>query len=184
MARVVAGMTISLDGFVADRNDDAGRLYPDLQAYSRSEIMKESQASTGAVLMGARTFEMGDPDAYVGNYEYQVPIFVVTHLPPAVVPKQDDRLTFTFVTDGVLSAVARAGEAAGDRDVTVVGGADLIGQLLADGVVDELHVDVMPVLLGVGRRLFDSAALDRVTLQKIDVRELGERTLLRFRVLR
>jgi dihydrofolate reductase len=184
MARVLAGMTISLDGFITDRNDDVGRLYPDFQAYTQSDFMKESQESTGAVLMGARTFEMGDPNAYVGEYEFQVPIFVVTHRPPAVAPKQDDRLTFTFVTDGVLSAVARACEAAGDRDVLVVGGADLIGQLLADGLVDELHVDIMPVLLGVGRRLFDSASLDRVTLEKIDVRELGQRTMLRLRVVR
>ena len=55
--------------------------------------------------MGRRTFEMGDPDSYVGNYEFQVPIFVLTHHPPSVAPKQDEHLTFTFVTDGVESAV-------------------------------------------------------------------------------
>ena len=54
---------------------------------------------TGAVLMGKRAFEMGDPDSYVGTYEFQVPIFVLTHEPPTVPPKQDEHLTFTFVTD-------------------------------------------------------------------------------------
>lgn len=59
-------------------------------------------SETGAVLMGRRTFEFGDPNRYVGNYEFQVPIFVVTHHRPAVAPKQDERLTFTFVTDGLV----------------------------------------------------------------------------------
>src|SRR5437660_12320204 len=97
-------MTISLDGFVADQNGNAGRLYPDLAALRHTAYMKDAIEQTGAVLMGRRTFEMGDPDSYVGNYEFQVPIFVLTHHPPSVSPKQDERLTFTFVTDGVESA--------------------------------------------------------------------------------
>jgi hypothetical protein len=70
--------------------------------------MKEAIEQTGAVLMGRRTFEMGDPDPYVGNYEFQVPIFVLTHHPPNVAVKQDEHLTFTFVTDGVEWTAARA----------------------------------------------------------------------------
>lgn len=62
--------------------------------------------------MGRGSFEMANPDSYVGNYEFQVPIFVLTHHPPAVPPKQDDRLTFTFVTDGVHSAIEQAKAAA------------------------------------------------------------------------
>src|SRR3972149_2142448 len=89
---------------------------------------------TGAVLMGRRTFEMAaDPDWYVGSYELQVPIFVLTHEPPRVAPKHDEHLTFTFVTDGIESAVKQAKAAAGDRAVTVVGGADGIRQLLRAG---------------------------------------------------
>jgi dihydrofolate reductase len=57
--------------------------------------MKDAIEQTGAVLMGRRTFEMGDPDSFVGNYEFQVPIFVLTHHPPSVAPKQDEHLTFT-----------------------------------------------------------------------------------------
>lgn len=74
--------------------------------------------------------------------------------------------------------------AAGDKAVQVVGGPDLIRQLLRAGLVDELHIDVMPVLLGAGLRLFDDTALEPVELEKIGVQEVGPRTSLRFRVTR
>ena len=156
-------------------------LYTDLAALQGTAYMNGLIDETGAVLMGKRAFEMGDPDSYVGNYEFQVPIFVLTHDPPAVAPKQDERLTFTFVTDGVESAVAKAKAAAGDKAVQVIGGASVIQQLLRAGLVDELHVDIMPVLLGAGLRLFETG-LDRLALEKIDVQEIGARTSLRFRV--
>jgi dihydrofolate reductase len=175
-------MTISLDGFVADQNGNAGRLYPDLAALQHSAYMKDAIAQTGAVLMGRRTFEMGDPDSYVGSYEFQVPIFVLTHHSPSVAPKQDEQLTFTFVTDGVESAVAQAKAAAGDKAVQVVGGGSIARQLLDAGLVDELHVDIMPVFLGTGLRSFESASLERVRLEKVSVQEVGARTSLRFRV--
>ena len=146
--------------------------------------MKAAIEETGAVLMGKRTFEMADPDLYVGNYEFQVPIFVLTHHPPRVPPKQDERLTFTFVSDGVESAIAQARSAAGDKAVQVVGGASVIQQLLRAGLVDELHVDVMPVLLGAGLRLFEDIDPERVRLEKFAVQEVGARTSLRFRVVR
>jgi dihydrofolate reductase len=182
MGKVIAGMTMSLDGFVADRDGKAGRLYPDLTALQGTAYMDAEVEATGAVLMGKRTFEMGDPDSYVGNYEFQVPLFVLTHAPPEVAPKQDDRLTFTFVTDGVESAIAQAKAAAGDKAVQVVGGPGVIQQLLRAGLVDELSVDVMPVLLGEGLRLFDGEDLERIQLEKIGVQEVGARTSLRFRV--
>ena len=182
MTTVIAGMTTSLDGFVADSDGDAGSLYPDLVDLRDTAFMRSAIDRTGAVVMGRRTFEMGDPDGYVGTYEFQVPMFVVTHHPPAIAPKQDARLTFTFVTDGPSVAIASAKTAAADRDVTVVGGVDLISQLLRLGEVDELQVDVMPVVLGAGTRFLNDPALAAVTLEKIDVREVGARTSLRFRV--
>jgi dihydrofolate reductase len=181
VAKVIFGMTMSLDGFVADEARSVSRLYPDLSDLRDTEYMQSTIKETGAVVMGKRTFEMGDPDSYVGEYEFQVPIFVVTHYPPAVPPKQDEKLTFTFVTDGVESAIAQATAAAGDKDVQVVGGVDLMRQLLAAGLVDELHVDVMPVLLGGGLRLFE-AGLDDVQLTKLGVQEVGARTSLTYRV--
>jgi len=72
LARIIVGMTLSLDGFVADQNGNAGRLYPDLAALRHTAYMKDAIEQTGAVLMGRRTFEMADADSYVGNYEIDV----------------------------------------------------------------------------------------------------------------
>jgi dihydrofolate reductase len=130
VAIVIAGMTVSLDGFVADANGSATPLYTDLDDWRQTHHMKTLIEATGAVLMGRRSFEMGDPDSYVGNYEFQVPIFVLTHHPPETPPKQDDRLTFTFVTDGVESAAEQAKAAAGEKAVQVIGGASVVQQLL------------------------------------------------------
>jgi dihydrofolate reductase len=182
MAKVIVGMTTSLDGFVADESGSAARLYPDLAALRGTAYMKAAIEETGAVLMGKRTFEMGDPDSFVGNYEFQVPIFVLTREPPRVAPKQDENLSFTFVTDGVESAIAQATAAAEDKAVQVVGGASVAQQLFRAGLVDELRVDVMPVLLGGGLRFLDNTDLEHVELEKIGVQEIGARTSLSFRV--
>lgn len=183
MTKVIAGMTTSLDGFVADDSGSADRLYTDLAELHDTEYMRSMIQETGAVLMGRHSFEMGDPDGYVGNYEFQVPIFVVTSSPPAVPPKQDEHLTFTFVTTGAASAVEQAAAAAGDRAVTVVGGVQLIRELLRIDAVDELRIDVMPVLLGNGTRLLDDPALAEIDLETIGVQSIGPRTSMQFRVL-
>jgi dihydrofolate reductase len=185
MTRVIAGQTVSLDGFFEDADGSAAALYTDLDDLRDSAYMTALQAETGAVLMGRRTYDMTpDPDALADGYEFQVPLFVVTHRAPDRIPKSNDRLSVTFVTDGVEAAVAQATAAAGDKAVTVVGGADLNRQLLAAGLADELRIDVMPVLLGSGRRLFDGLPADAVRLEKIGVEEAGERTSLAYRVLR
>ena len=181
MAKVIVGMTVSLDGFVEDQAGSVARLYPDLADLRDTAYMQDAIEETGAVLMGRRAFEMGDPDSYVGNYEFQVPIFVVTHNPPPVPPKQDEHLTFTFVTDGVEPAVAQATAAAGDKAVQVIGGVDVTRQLLEARLADELRVDVMPVLLGAGLRLFGDG-LEHIQLEKLDVQEVGPRTSLTFRI--
>lgn len=183
MGKVIVGMTVSLDGYVADEHGSAARLYPDLADLQGSPFMEAKIEETGSVLMGRHTFEMGDPDGFVGNYEFQVPIFVLTSRPPGTPPKQDDRLTFTFVTDGLESAVAQARAAAGDKAVTVVGGPGVVEELLRAGLADELCVDVMPMFLGAGLRFFGPAELESVHLQKIDVEEIGVRTSLRYQVL-
>jgi len=182
MPKVIVGMTTSLDGFVVDARGSVDRLYPDLAALQGTTYMNDLIAETGAVLMGRKAFEMAeDPDWFVGNYEFQVPIFVLTHRPPRVTPKQDEHLTFTFVTDGVESAISQAKTAARGKDVQVVGGISAIQQVLRAGLADELHLDVMPVLLGTGRRLFEPG-LAHVEMEKIGLQEAGARTSLRFRV--
>ncbi len=117
-------MTMSLDGFVNDREGGVGALYHDLDALRRTEPLRESIANTGAVVMGRKAFAMvEDPDSFAGNYEYQVPIFVLTHAAPKRHPKETGALTFTFVTDGIEIAIRQARGAAGAKDVTVIGGA-------------------------------------------------------------
>ena len=175
-------MTLSLDGFVADEQGSVSRLYPDLADLRDTDYMRALIEQTGAVIMGRRSFEMGDPDSYVGEYEFQVPIFVLTHRPPEVIPKQDENLTFTFVTEGVESAVSQAKVAAGDRAVRVIGGANVIQQLLGAGLVDELQIDFMPVLLGGGLRFFASDGA-RPQLEVIDAQQIVPRISLLFRVL-
>lgn len=183
MGHVIAGQTISLDGFVADANGSAEPLYPDLEALRGSAYMDAMIAETGAVVMGRRSFEMPDDyDEFADDYEFQVPIFVVTHHRPTVKFKENERLTITFVTDGVDSAVAQATAAAGPKAVTVVGGVDVIRQLLHAGLVDELRVDVMPVVLGAGLRFLDDPSLAHVELETIGVDQVGARISLRFRV--
>ncbi|MEK6226808.1 MAG: hypothetical protein AABM40_11035 [Chloroflexota bacterium] len=121
MAKVIVGMTVSLDGFVNDRNGSVERLYPDLAALRKTEVLQEAIANTGAVVMGRRAYEMANGD-FTG-YEFQVPIFVVTHHPPKAVAKGENaRLSFEFV-DHVDGAVGKAKKAAGTKDVTAVGGA-------------------------------------------------------------
>src|SRR5829696_2812321 len=117
---LIAGLTLSLDGYFEEADGTFASLYSDFEQLMDSAYMKASQADTGAVLMGRRTFDMApDPDSYAVDYEYQVPLFVLTHRPPEREPARNENLYVTFVTDGLQSAVAQATAAAGDRAVTV-----------------------------------------------------------------
>lgn len=184
MSKVIAGMTVSLDGFVNDSKGSISGLYPDIEEWLQSAVGQETITTTGAAVMGKRFYAMAaDPDFYADDYEFQVPIFVVTHEPPKKLPKQNDKLTFTFVTDGVESAIAKAKVAAGGKDVSVLGGASVTQQCLEAGLANELHLDIMPVLLHKGLRLFEN--LERpIRLEKLDVVETGMRTHLRFRIVK
>ena len=149
MGKIVIGMTMSLDGFINDRDGSVAALYPDLDAWRETKLGKESIENTGAVVMGRNSFNMAeDPDSLADNYEYQVPIFVLTHHPPEKMPKKTVDLTFNFITDGIESAVQQAKVAAGDKDVNIIGAASIMRQCLNASLADELHVDIMPVLLG------------------------------------
>ncbi len=185
MGKVVLGMTMSLDGFINDRNGSVEVLYPDLVALRDIDPLKESIQNTGAVVMGRNSFAMSeDPDWFAGNYEYQVPIFVLTHQPPKKHPKETDTLTFTFVTNGIESAIQQAKAAAGDKDVNIIGATSTAKQCLEAGLADELHVDIMPVFLGGGLRAFEEINEKKIQLERIKVMELpGGRTHLRLRVI-
>jgi len=180
MGNVIFGMMVSLDGFVADRTGSVRRLYPEGSLGANTEL-EEAIATTGAVVMGRRTYQMGEPDRYAQSYEFQVPIFVLTHTVPK--PKQNARLRFTFVTDGVESAIAQAKKAAGEKNVTIVGGPTIARRCLSLRLIDELQLGIVPVLLGAGLRLFDQ--LDRqIELERVRMSEEASITYLHFRVIK
>jgi dihydrofolate reductase len=182
MGKVLLGMTMSLDGFVNDRNGDVLSLYPDLAALRETELLQESINTTGAVVMGRHAYDMAKGD--FTNYEYQVPIFVLTHVVPEKVAKgQNGQLTFTFVTDGIESAIGRAKAAAGDKYVTVIGGTSTTQQLIKARLFDEIEVGIVPVLLCEGLRLFEHLGAEQIQLERVRVIESPSRTDLRFRVV-
>ncbi len=182
MAKVIGGMTLSLDGFASDPDGDVSQLYPDLGELRDTEMLQEEIRTTGAVVMGRNSYNMGDPDSFAESYEYQVPIFVLTHHVPEKKPKETDKLTITFVTAGIERAIASAKAAAGEKNVILIG-ASINQQCLNAGLCDELHIGIMPVLLGGGLRLFEQMDLARFALEKIRLFEAGERTDLWFRVI-
>ena len=171
MSKLIAIMSMSLDGFVADRNGGVAEVMGWYMTSGDTEVhtggadpmtLKMSEASArhyrdltsqlGSVLTGRRTFETAD--GWGGNHAWG-PAFVLTHRVPAGWPRPNS--TVNFVTDGVESAVKQAKAAAAGKSVGVHG-ADTIQQLLSAGLLDEIHVDIAALLLGSGVRLFDHIA--------------------------
>jgi len=182
MGKVILGVTISLDGFVEDSNGIVGALYPDLDTLRNTEVLQESIHTTGSVVMAWKEFAMAeDPDWFAGNYEYQVPIFVFTDKAPKKHPKETDKLTFTFVTDGIKNAVRQAKAAAGDKNVTIIGSVATVQQVLNAGLADELQIQIIPIFLHNGFRPFERVEKN-IKLRKMKVVEAGERTSLQFRI--
>jgi len=171
MSKLVALMSMSLDGYVADRNDGVGEVFDwymnsgDVEFHtgggdpmtfhvsaSSAEHLRVLWSELGAVLTGRRTFDVAQ--GWGGNHAWG-PAFVLTHDIPAGWPRPNS--TVHFVTDGLASAVEQAKAAAGGKSVAVHG-ADTIQQLLNAGLLDELCIDISAVLLGSGVRLFDHLA--------------------------
>jgi len=183
MGNVIIGASMSLDGFMNDRHSEVSRLYPDLEALRRTEMLQEEIRTTGAVVMGRRAYDMAEGD--LTNYEYQVPIFVLTHaVPEQGVKGENDHLTVTFVMDGIESAIEKAKAAAGDKQVMVVGGANTAQQCLRAGLVDEIHIGIVPVLFGAGLRFFEPLVTEQMELERTRIFESPTRTDLWFRVVK
>jgi dihydrofolate reductase len=184
MGKVILGVTISLDGFAEDNNGSVGPLYPDLEILHNTEVLNESIRNTGSVVMAGKEFAMAeDPDWFAGNYEYQVPIFVYTDKVPLKNPKETNKLKFTFVTDGIQSAVRQAKVAAGEKDVTIIGSASTTQLCMREGIADELHIDIIPMFLNKGFRPFEDVGNRPVKLERIKVVELpAGRINIRFRI--
>ncbi|MET9792972.1 dihydrofolate reductase family protein [Streptomyces canus] len=145
-----------------------------------SELMREWFDATGAVVMGRTMYDTG-ADFWGDDPPFRTPVFVLTHRPHPTLVKQGGT-TFTFVTDGIHSALARAREAAGDRNVDIAGGARTVRQYLREGLIDELQLHVVPALLGDGLRLFEGVGAGR--LEQIRVVDTPLATHLKYRVVK
>ena len=181
MSKVILDAAMSVDGYWAE---SAGQsIYP-VGELRGSAILDDLVRTTGAVVMSRRSYAMAsDPDWYVDNYEFQVPIFVVSPDSPAQPPKQSDRLTFTFVPEGMESAVRQALRAAGGRNVMVIGEASAAQQVLNTGLLNELILRIVPVVLGNGVKLFSDLG-NRIELNRESVVETSSTTHLKFSVIR
>jgi dihydrofolate reductase len=203
MANVVLELSMSLDGFVAGPNDspelplgEGGeqlfkwyfsgdtefvvpsgtmtfRVSPVSAAY-----LKEGFATVGALVSGRRTFEIAQ--GWGGRHPIDVPAFVVTHTIPQEWVKEG--VPFTFVTDGVESAIEQAKAVAGDK-VVAVGSASIAQQCIRAGLLDEILIDLAPVLLGGGVRLFEHLDIGPIELESMGVVEAPDVTHLRFRIV-
>ncbi|WP_277994311.1 dihydrofolate reductase family protein [Streptomyces sp. MST-110588] len=191
---VVADMSMSLDGFIAHPTDGVEHL---VGWYSNGEVkvtgadprwtfhmsqasaghVRHGLATVGALLCGRRLYD--DARGWGGNHPAGVPVFVVTHTVPAGRAREEG--PFTFVTDGLESAVLRAKASAGTKTVTVVG-ADIAQQCLNAGLLDEIRLSLVPVLLGEGTRFFDNLTSTPVLLDGPKVIEGTGVTHLYYRV--
>jgi dihydrofolate reductase len=203
MQTVYAQMGISLDGFIAGPGDGPGnplgtggeRIHEwvfDLAAWRRRQGLEGGRTGAdndrvvrilernGAVVMGRRMFDNGK-EPWGPNPPYRCPAFVVTHSghEPLV---REGGTTFHFATGGLQDALERARSAAGNKDVEISGGADLVQQCLLEGLLDELEIHIAPVLLGGGIRLFDRPELAGVRLERTEVAASADVTHVVFGV--
>ena len=181
MGKIVVNRCMSLDGFIAAAGDvmdwGGGR---QLAEFVAPEDFAEVAAATGAMLVGRRTADVGarmqaeKPGSV--DYPFSGPVFVLTHRPPETAPPG-----VTYLSGDIGEAVDTARGAAGEKDLEVLG-ADVAGQCLRRGLVDEILVYVLPVLLGDGIPL-SAPGLPRIGLEPISSKRSGEATMLRFRPL-
>jgi dihydrofolate reductase len=204
MGKLRTGHSTSLDGYIAGPNDgpdapmgeggerllawySAGDTEYRLPATEMvfkvspqsAELLRETRRTTGALVTGRRTFDL--TNGWGGRHPLDVPVFVLTHTVPQEWVYEGS--PFTFVEEGLQSALEQAKGVAGDKDVGVVG-ASLVQQCIRAGLLDEIHVDLVPVLLGDGVRLFDHLGAEPLELESTRVIEGAGVTHLTFRVVK
>jgi dihydrofolate reductase len=195
VGQVITNVSMSLDGFIAGPQDDVQQLFKwyfaGTEAFEvqggrmtlkvspeSARLLAESIATTGAMIAGRRMFDLAQ--SWGGNPPF-APCFIVTH--NAAQEWVREGSPFTFVTDGIESAVAQAKAAAGDKNVAVAT-ATTTQQCIKAGLLDEIHIDLVPVLLGDGVRLFEHLGSSAVELEQIQVVEASGVTHLGFRVVK
>jgi dihydrofolate reductase len=165
MGKITAFMSMSLDGFITGPNvsmnnpmGDGGEKLHDWMFSGKTEseaveFQERIFKTTGAVVTGRRMFDLG-VGPWGENPVFHAPVFVLSHRPKEKVVKQGGT-TYTFVTDGAEGALKQAQAAADNKDVLVIGGANVIQQFIKAGWLDEIEIHLIPILLGEGTRLFD-----------------------------
>jgi dihydrofolate reductase len=184
MGKVTFGLSMSLDGFIADKNDDPSEVFAWMgRAMDRfHEVVGDALTETGAVIMGRRTF-----DQIYSEQGWVFPDGTAPDWPVIVLqsqvrePVKKGKTQFYFVTEGIESATAQAQQLAGDKDVALHG-ASSVQQALKAGLLDEFHLTIAPVLLGEGVRLFDHLGSGPIHLERIRTVETPGATHLSFRV--
>ena len=189
MSRVVLAISVSMDGFACGPDVTAEhpmgkggeRLHEWLfngDSDGDAQQVRERNATTGSVVIGRRTFDVG-VDLWQDT-PFPVPCFVVTHeqRDPLTMPSD----TFTFVTDGLDDTLRLARQAAGERNVLIMGGPTVGQQFVRAGLVDELRLQLVPVLLGPGTRLLDNFGPEKIELERIAVVESPHVTHMHFSV--
>lgn len=193
MSKVILDISTSLDGYVRAANptpeEPLGVGGERLHEWAfgederNREYLREAISGLGASIAGRTTYD--DSIKWWGadgpSGSARRPLIVVTHKPPSEVPAGG---VYTFVTDGIRSALEQARTAAGDGNVTVMGGADVARQYLSAGLVDEIVIHLVPVLFGSGTRLFGSVGDEHLRLEPVQVIDTSTATHLRYRVLR
>lgn len=204
MPRTNLSMSISADGYVAgpDQSEDAPlgigglalhdwHIGPAKDHPVNRQVVDEMLGEMGATIMGRNMFgpirgewKNSDWRGWWGDVPpYHCPVFVLTHYPHAPIEMQGGT-TFHFVTDGIESAYAQAKEVAGDLSISIAGGASCARQAIAAGIVDEIDLQVSPVILGSGERLLDGFQAGNPTLELARVLEAPGVAHLRYRVIR
>ncbi len=198
MSKVTCDLSVSVDGFVAGPHQSLDNpLGEGAEDRLHQWMFEEPEANAaelqgitaaGAFIMGRNMFSPGRDDWdlewkgwWGDDPPYHRPVFVLTHHPRPMLPMRGGT-TFTFVTDGIESALAEARRAAGEGDIAIAGGAHTVNQYLAAGLIDELRLHVAPVVLGAGERLFDGVG--DLTLEPLGARGTNLVTHLRYRVTR
>jgi dihydrofolate reductase len=189
LSKVILGITTSLDGFVAGEKNSVSQPLGEggLRLHqwffnptpTDDQIMNERMETTAAVILGAKTYRDSIDEAWGGQTPFHAPAFVLTHhLPERVIDG------FTFVSDGIDSALRQARRVAGEKDVWLMGGANVLQQYLEAGLVDEIYLHVAPVLFGQGTRLFDHIGSQHVELNLEQVTQTPDALHMRYRVIR
>jgi dihydrofolate reductase len=192
MGKVTCDISMSLDGFIAGPNvrvgngmgDDGDRLHAWMFATNTETddaIVAEKNASPGAIVIGKRMFDVGF-EPWGDPPPFGKPVFIVTHEARAPLPMKGGT-TYTFVTEGIEAALELADAAAGDKDVGIWGGANIIQEYLKAGLLEEMQIHVIPVLFGSGTRLFEDLGGRRIELKRTSTIDTPGATHLRFSVL-